>query len=143
VFSADYKRVNEYTRPADGATPPENTSLPTITGTAQQSQRLTERLGSWTNQPTSHAYRWLQCDARGSSCLPIAGATTRTYWPIAGDVGHTLRVQETASNAGGTCAPAASPQTAVVTPPAQRTTAPHIMAGAEENRQRMTELGSP
>ncbi|HME01995.1 MAG TPA: hypothetical protein VKG38_03065, partial [Solirubrobacteraceae bacterium] len=37
--------------------------------------------------------------------------------PVAEDVGHTLRVSETASNAGGAGAPAESQATAVVVPP--------------------------
>src|SRR5207302_1379876 len=96
--------------------PPVNTSAPTITGTAQQGQTLTEAHGSWTNEPTSYAYQWQQCDSAGDDCLPITGATSQTYVPVAADVGHTIRVQETASNAGGSSSPATSVQTAVVTP---------------------------
>jgi len=94
--------------------PPTNTAPPTITGTAQQGQTLTEHHGSWTNSPTSYAYQWLQCDALGNGCLPISGATGQTYLPAAPDVGHTIAVQETASNAGGSGGPATSSATAVV-----------------------------
>src|ERR1700738_4748632 len=48
---------------------PVNTSLPTITGTAQQGQTLTEHHGSWTHEPTSYSYQWLQCDNLGGGCL--------------------------------------------------------------------------
>ena len=88
--------------------PPANTSPPTITGTAQQGQTLTEHNGSWTNEPTSFAYQWLQCDSLGNGCLPISGATGQTYVPVAGDVGHTIKVQETASNEAGAGTPATS-----------------------------------
>ena len=80
---------------------PENTSLPTITGTAQQGQTLTEEHGAWTNSPTGYNYQWLRCNASGTGCSSISGATAQTYAPVAADVGHELRVQETASNAGG------------------------------------------
>jgi hypothetical protein len=93
---------------------PENVTAPTISGTARQGQTLTENHGTWTNSPSAYAYQWLQCDSLGGACLPIAGAKSQTYVPAAGDVGHTLAVQETASNAGGSSAPATSASTAVV-----------------------------
>src|SRR5262249_35553298 len=99
-FSSDSEQMSLYatytTQP-----PPANGAPPTITGTAQQSQTLTEAHGTWSNEPTSYAYQWLQCDGAGASCQPIAKATAQTYVPASADVGHTLRVQETASNAGG------------------------------------------
>jgi hypothetical protein len=33
----------------------------------------------------------------GTGCLPISGATTQTYTPVASDAGHTIRAQETAN----------------------------------------------
>jgi hypothetical protein len=93
---------------------PTNISAPTITGTAQQGQTLTEHHGTWTNTPTSYAYKWLQCDSLGTSCLQISGAESQIYVPASGDVGHTIEVQETASNAGGTSSAAISEPTAVV-----------------------------
>src|SRR5205823_1056341 len=79
--------------------PPSNTSPPTITGTAQQGQTLTEAHRSWANEPTSYAYQWQQCDSAGANCSAITGATSQTYVLVAEDVGRTIRVQETASNA--------------------------------------------
>jgi hypothetical protein len=99
--------------PASGA--PLNTSPPTITGTAQQGLTLTEQHGSWTNNPSSFSYQWLQCDGLGGGCLPIAEARGRAYLPVAADVGHTLKVEETASNAGATSSAAISSATAPVT----------------------------
>ncbi|MEA2315473.1 MAG: virginiamycin lyase, partial [Solirubrobacteraceae bacterium] len=94
------------------------TAPPTITGTAQQGQTLTEVHGTWANSPTSYAYQWQQCDNLGNGCLPISGASGQTYVPAAGDVGHTLRVQETATNSSGSSEPATSEATATVLPPA-------------------------
>ncbi len=93
---------------------PTNTKLPTITGTAQQGKELTEHNGEWTNNPTGFTYLWQQCDSSGANCATISGATTQSYIPVAGDVGHTIRVQETASNSAGPSAPATSEPTAVV-----------------------------
>jgi Ig domain of plant-specific actin-binding protein len=94
---------------------PANTSPPTITGTAQLGLTLTEVHGSWTGEPTGFSYQWFQCNAEGGGCGAISGASAQTYAPVAGDVGHTLKVQETASNAGGAGSPAVSSATAVVT----------------------------
>jgi len=87
---------------------PKNTKLPTITGTPQQAKELTEHNGEWTNSPTGYTYKWLQCNSSGAECTVISGATTQAYTPVAGDVGHTIRVEETASNSGGP-APRRSP----------------------------------
>jgi DNA-binding beta-propeller fold protein YncE len=94
---------------------PVNSGLPTITGTAQQGQTLTEHNGSWTNNPTSLAYQWLRCDGMGNSCVSISGATSQTHELTALDVHHTIRVQEVATNAGGSSAQATSAASAVVT----------------------------
>ena len=88
--------------------PPANTAPPTISGTAQQGQMLTALDGSWTNSPTSFAHQWQRCDASGSNCSAIAGATGQTYTLTAADVGSTIRVQETASNAAGAGTPVSS-----------------------------------
>src|SRR6202011_732794 len=84
--------------------PPSNTSPPTITGTPEKGQTLTEHKGLWTNSPTTFTFQWLQCDGEGTlaSCTNISGATSQTYVPVAGDVGHTIRVREEAHDEGGT-----------------------------------------
>ncbi len=102
---------------AYAGTPPQaptKTAPPTISGTAQQGQRLTESHGSWSNSPTSYSYQWEDCDSSGGSCSAISGARSQTYTLTAGDVGHTIRVQETASNAGGPSSPATSNATTAV-----------------------------
>jgi hypothetical protein len=119
--------------------PPANTVAPTITGTAQQGQTLTEHHGSWTNEPTGYSYQWLQCDGLGGGCLPISGASGQTYVPAAGDVGHTLAVQETATNAGGSSAPASSSATSQVLPPAPVNTAPPTITGTAQQGQTLSE----
>jgi hypothetical protein len=121
--------------------PPSNTAPPTITGTAQQGQTLTEVHGSWTNEPTTYKYLWQQCDSSGNNCAAISGATSQTYVPVAGDVGRTLRVQETASNEGGSSLPATSGATGVVTPPPPASTAPPTISGTAEQGLTLTEHG--
>ena len=80
---------------------PTSNNPPTISGTAQQGQTLTENHGQWTNGPTSYAYQWWRCDSNGLNCALITGATLQTYTSTAADVGATLYVTETATNSGG------------------------------------------
>ncbi len=95
---------------------PLNNTLPSIVGSAQQGQTLTEVHGTWTNSPAGYTYQWLRCNSSGESCASISGATAQSYIPVAEDVEHKLRVTETASNAGGASGPEASPATALVHP---------------------------
>jgi hypothetical protein len=83
---------------------PQNTVRPTVTGNAIVGATLTATTGSWTGTPTSYAYRWLQCDGTGAYCIPIFGATGKTYGVQLSDVYSTLRVRVTATNAEGSTA---------------------------------------
>lgn len=93
---------------------PVSAAPPSISGIAFEGQTLTESNGIWTNNPTSYSYQWEDCDLFGQSCTPIYGATGQGYTLTGGDVGHTIRVQETASNASGAGQPATSSATATV-----------------------------
>ena len=95
-------------------TPPGSLSPPVVSGSAVQGQTLSATTGSWTNTPTSYAYQWRRCNPSGAACADIGSATTSTYLLQAADVGSTLRVRVTASNAAGPSAPADSAQTTVV-----------------------------
>ena len=83
------------------ASPPSNTSRPTITGAARDGSTLTAHHGGWTNSPTSYAYQWQRCDSAGANCGSIGGATSQHYTLTTSDVGHRLRVVVTASNSAG------------------------------------------
>jgi hypothetical protein len=90
-------------------------TVPTVSGSPQSGQTLTATPGVWTNAPSSYAYQWLRCDSSGANCQPISGAVASTYVVTDTDVGSTLRVEVTASNAVATSVPAQSDATAVVT----------------------------
>src|SRR5205085_433742 len=98
--------------------PPASKTPPTISGTPQQGQTLTEAHGEWENSPASYTYQWLQCDSSGANCKAITGATNQSYIAAGGDIGHTLRVREAASNGGGTSSPATSEASALIKPAA-------------------------
>lgn len=89
-------------------------SRPTVSGTAEQGFTLTATPATWSPAASSTGLQWEQCNAAGSGCQAIAGATGSTYKIAAADVGGTLRLQETASDAAGEGAPTDSAQTAVI-----------------------------
>jgi hypothetical protein len=121
-----------------GFLPPLSTTPPTITGTAQQGQMLTEHHGTWANSPaTSYTYQWQDCDDSG--CSPIAGAIGPTYALQASDVGDSIAVQETATNLGGAGLPASSARTSVVLPPAPVRQGPPTIVGTVAQGQTLTE----
>ncbi len=92
---------------------PANTALPTISGAVAVGSTLTATTGTWSNSPTSFTYAWGRCDPLGNSCSTVSGATGQTFVLQQLDVGTTLRVTVTATNAGGSNR-ATSAQTAVV-----------------------------
>jgi hypothetical protein len=125
--------------------PPTNTSLPTISGVAQEGQTLSASPGSWTGSPGAFSYEWLRCDSGGASCAPIASATSSTYGVVAADVGSTLRVVVTASNAAGSSAPATSAPSEVVTAaeqPPTNTSLPTISGVAQQGQTLSASPGS-
>jgi len=81
---------------------PANTTPPTITGTPAAGQTLSEVDGQWTGAtPITFTYVWQACDATGGTCAPITGATAKTYLLTTAEVGKTVRVVVTATNANG------------------------------------------
>jgi hypothetical protein len=96
--------------------PPVGVQLPGITGIPEAGQILTASPGEWQSSGAlSYAYRWQASTDGGSTWSDIAGAVDQTYTLTDADVGSTLRVFVTASNAGGS-ASAASAATPTVTP---------------------------
>lgn len=96
------------------AGPPVNQTLPVISPTSpQQGQPVTTTTGTWSTAAT-FTYQWERCSG---TCSPISGATSVTYTPTTADVGTTLEVTVTATNASG-AAQATSAPTAAVAPSA-------------------------
>jgi len=107
---------------------PANTSPPTIAGTATEGSTLTASPGTWTATNPTFAYRWLRCDKKGNGCEFTGGATTQTTHVVAAsEVGHTLRVEVTATDSGGSTT-ARSLATAVVRAAPATTTTPVVTA---------------
>jgi len=84
------------------ASPPANTSLPTISGTPREGQTLTAANGAWGGAtPITYAYQWQRCNSSGSSCGSIGKATSQNYVVSHTDVNNTIRIEVTATNADG------------------------------------------
>lgn len=95
------------------ASPPANTSLPTVSGTAKEGSTLTGGRGQWSGNPNDYDYFWLRCSTGGGDCDEINGAHGLTYKLVGGDVGHTIRFKVKAKNPGGNTTARSAP-TAVV-----------------------------
>ena len=95
-----------------GAEAPKNNDAPTVSdtrGNALSSVKVGDLIqgnnGSWFCTPPypgmdtcKYDFQWQRCDAGGSSCVNIAGATTQQRTVQASDVGSRLRVMVTATN---------------------------------------------
>lgn len=103
--STQYAQISE-----NDVTPPSNTALPAISGSASPGKSLTCSQGSWSNGPTDFAFAW----SRDGN--PISAATAQTYAVQSADQGHTLTCTVTASNDGGSSDPATSHGLAVAPP---------------------------
>jgi outer membrane protein assembly factor BamB len=93
--------------------PPVLVTAPSISGTAAVGDTLTASPGTWTNNPTSFRYQWLECSS-ANVCTAISGATSSTYDITSAQSGETLEVQVAASNSSGPSAIATSVATATV-----------------------------
>jgi RHS repeat-associated protein len=119
--------------------PPTNTALPTITGTATEGQTLSAGTGTWTAAAGTPTYvtQWLRCDASAANCNPISAATGSTYALTTSDIGATIEVAVTATNAGGS-ATATSAPTPVVKPLPPTNTAVPTIGGTLQQGQTLT-----
>ena len=93
---------------------PDNTSPPSISGTAQVGKQLTGDKGSWANTPTDYNYFWVRCDKNGGSCANISGAHAASYTLTSADVGNTIRFKVEATNAAGSNFASSVPSAVVI-----------------------------
>lgn len=91
---------------ASAATPPRNTSPPTVaTASGVQpspGQTLVASPGTWTGKPApTYTYEWYECDYSGANCVDT-GQSGRTYAVGESDYAHDLEVMVTAQNTAAT-----------------------------------------
>jgi subtilisin family serine protease len=92
---------------------PMNTALPAIVGTAHQGSTLTVSPGTWTANPKNYVHQWERCDSNGLNCS-ATGSTSPSYLLGAADVGFTMRVAVTTSNANGSSTATSWPTSIIV-----------------------------
>ena len=100
---------------------PSALTAPSIAGTLTTGRQLTADIGTYGGDlPIKTTFVWRRCDATGADCHTIPNAKKVVYFPTVADVGYTLRVSVTATNAYGTAV--------VLSPPTDPVSAspPHI-----------------
>jgi hypothetical protein len=90
---------------------------PAIQGDAVVGSTLTADPGTWSDPAATLTLAWVRCDATATTCAPIDGATGTTYTVTQDDLGSTLELAVTATNAGGSGSAASAPTAAVTAPP--------------------------
>lgn len=116
---------NQYRKetPSAQTTPVLTSAIPAPSGTTAVGQTLTAQTGSWSGSHIVYSFQWQRCDASGTACAAIAGATAQTFLLGSGDAGRTLRVLVTATNPQGS-ASGTSAATAVIADVVSQAAAP-------------------
>jgi hypothetical protein len=114
---------------------PSSTTPPLVEGIPRDGTLLQASLGGWSgSSPLAFSYQWQRCAPSGASCGTLAGATGASYLLSGADVGLTLRVQVTASNAAGMTAAQSAPTSVVAPAPLVNLGLPEIAGPAEVDR---------
>jgi hypothetical protein len=81
---------------------PSADTSPAIGGTVSLGRQLTANIGTYEGDlPIKTTFVWQRCDATGTHCRTITTAKKVVYTPTAADIGFTLRLTVTATNAYG------------------------------------------
>lgn len=84
-----------------GGRPLAAAGAPTISGTVVDGATLTASVGIWTSAKSyQESFQWQRCQADGSGCVDVPGATSVNYQLGGDDVGQRLQVVVTATNPG-------------------------------------------
>jgi Ca2+-binding RTX toxin-like protein len=100
---------------------PSVVTAPSIAGTMTTGRQLTADVGTYSGDlPLKTRFMWQRCDATGANCHVIANAKKVVYFPTMADVGYSLRLAVTVTNAYGKSIALSAPTDAVSSAP------PHI-----------------
>ncbi|MDX6441213.1 MAG: hypothetical protein QOE43_942 [Gaiellaceae bacterium] len=94
---------------------------PSVAGTLTTGRQLTADIGTYSGDlPIKTTFAWQRCDATGASCRVIPNAKKIVYFPTVADVGYTVRVAVTVTNAYGKAVVLSAPSDAISAAP------PHV-----------------
>ncbi|HWX97641.1 MAG TPA: hypothetical protein VNZ01_12435 [Solirubrobacteraceae bacterium] len=122
---------------------PSNSSLPGVSGVLKDGQLLSATTGIWSGTaPISYGYQWQLCNAAGESCKNISEAVESTLKLSAADVGSTLRVVVTATNAAGPASATSAPTSLVAALLPSNTALPSISGVLKDGQLLSATTGS-
>jgi hypothetical protein len=131
---------NGITAFVDTGTAPANAVLPAVTGTAAVGQTLTGTLGTWwAARAIAYQRQWMSCT---TGCVALAGMTGPNYTVKTADIGHTIELQVTATDASGTTVAVSTPTPAVPGLPPANTALPTITGPAAVGQTLTGSLGT-
>lgn len=110
------------------AAAPVASTMPSVSGNAREGEELTLDAGSWSGVPAPATTTWLVCDEAGDNCAPITGANATALQLAPEHVGATVRVEITATNAGGQQTERSAPSAVVQARPPVLTAPPRTSA---------------
>ncbi len=127
----------------EAAEGPQSLAAPSISGLARDGQRLKASKGSWSGQkPIAYSYSWSRCDGSGAACTEISSSPHATRRAVHEDVGHTLRVTVTATDAAGTTSATSQPSEPVEQAAPRKGKAPRITGLAHDGQLLKVGAGS-
>ena len=114
--------------------PPVNSAVPTVTGTALVGNDLSASTGTWTDadgDALSYSYQWYRADdTNGTNATLITNATSAAYTLTPSDAHKYLRVVVTANDGQGGTQTATAAYTAIANSPPVNTTVPTVTGTA-------------
>jgi Ca2+-binding RTX toxin-like protein len=101
---------------------PSASTSPAIVGTPLPARQLTANIGDYSGDaPVKTSFVWQRCDATGGACRTIPNAKKVVYFPRLADIGFTMRLAVTATNAYGKLVTQSDPTEPIsATPPHQK-----------------------
>jgi Ig domain of plant-specific actin-binding protein len=120
------------------------TTQPSVSGIAESGARLAAGSGTWASATTvSYAYQWYRCDAAGARCSSIHGATAPGLTLGKRDLGKTIGLTVTATDANGSTSAYASlvGPVAAAKPLLVSTAQPQVTGLAVEGKQLQVTAG--
>jgi hypothetical protein len=117
---------------------PRTQGTPLVYGHIAVGRTISTQMLEWRPEAASITYQWRRCDATGSECEDISGATAQHYDVQAADIGSTLEVHESATSTGGTGSVTSEATELVSAPAIANTSIPYVTESASQSGTLLT-----